>query len=153
MFFILEDVEIFQTIDPLFFFVCVSDVWLTLCHRQADTGRVNAAIDPRGESLALDPDATDFLDARNPASTMHSSCPRGFPSGYNPAVEHRRQGIHEASLSVVVHAYVALLVLVGELTPPENLIFRICCLAQYPHNFNWRGVFFSWKIKTWKINK
>lgn len=61
---------------------------------QTDTIRVDAALDSRGDTLGLDPDANPFLDSRNPTCGA-SDCTRGFPSGYHPALEYRRQGIDD----------------------------------------------------------
>lgn len=64
---------------------------------QSDTSRVDAALDARGDTLGLDPDANPFLDSCDP-TCISSDCTRGFPSGYHPALEHRRQGIDDVSL-------------------------------------------------------
>lgn len=58
---------------------------------------MDAALDAGGETLGLDPDANPFLDACDPTCNS-SDCTRGFPSGYHPALEHRRQGIDDVSL-------------------------------------------------------
>lgn len=57
---------------------------------------MDAALDSRGDTLGLDPDANPFLDSCNPACSS-SDCTRGFPSGYHPALEHRRQGVDDVS--------------------------------------------------------
>lgn len=66
---------------------------------QSDTCRVDAALDPGGETLGLDPDANPFLDACDPTCNS-SDCTRGFPSGYHPALEHQRQGIDEVGFAL-----------------------------------------------------
>lgn len=65
-------------------------------HVQSDTCRVNASLDSRGETLGLDPDTHAFLDGCEPTCDS-SECTRGFPSGYHPALEHRRQGVDDVS--------------------------------------------------------
>lgn len=64
---------------------------------QTDTCRVDASLDPGGETLVLDPDANLILDEFDPEGD-DTWCTRGFPSGYNPALEFRRQGIDLVSL-------------------------------------------------------
>lgn len=103
-------------------------------HMQSDTCRVSATFDSRGDTLGLDPDTHPFLDACKPTCDS-SECTRGFPSGYHPALEHRRQGIDDVSPGIQSDT------VLGSLYMVQGCVQRFCLhYSAHLHNPGSRNI-------------